>query len=40
MKQTLLIADGDAELCDLYRQFLTVRGYDVETFLDALGCLE
>ena len=40
MKQTLLIADGDAELCDLCRRFLTARGYDVETSLDGLDCLE
>jgi two-component system phosphate regulon response regulator OmpR len=39
MKQTLLIADGDAELCDLYRRFLTERGYEVETSLDGLDCL-
>ena len=40
MKQTLLIANGDAELCDLYRRFLTARGYDVEISLDGLDCLE
>jgi DNA-binding response OmpR family regulator len=37
--QTLLIADGDAELCDLHRQFLTKRGYKVEISSDGLHCL-
>jgi len=35
----LLIADGDAELCDIYRRFLTDRGYEVETSSDGLDCL-
>jgi DNA-binding response OmpR family regulator len=39
MRETLLIADGDAELCDIYRQFLTARGYEVETSSDGLNCL-
>jgi len=39
MKQSLLIADGDAELCELYRGFLTDRGYEVETASDGLDCL-
>ena len=39
MKPTLLIAEGDAELCDIYRRFLTHRGYDVETASDGLDCL-
>jgi len=39
MKQTLLIADGDAELCDLYQRFLVERGYEVETSSDGLDCL-
>jgi DNA-binding response OmpR family regulator len=39
MQQTLLIADGDAELCDLYRRYLAERGYAVETSSDALDCL-
>ena len=39
MKQTLLIADGDAELCDLYQRFLAERGYQVETSSDGLDCL-
>jgi DNA-binding NtrC family response regulator len=37
--RTLLIADGDAELCDLYRQFLTKHGYEVETSSNGLDCL-
>jgi two-component system, OmpR family, response regulator QseB len=40
MRHTLLIADGDAELCDLYQAFLTERGYDVETCSDGMSCLE
>lgn len=39
MKQNLLIADGDAELCDVYRKFLTERGYEVATSSDGLDCL-
>ena len=39
MKQALLIADRDAELCDVYRRFLTDRGYEVETSSDGLDCL-
>jgi len=30
MKQTLLIADGDAELCDVSGRSLTKRGYELE----------
>ena len=40
MKQTVLIADGDAELCDLCRRFLMTHGYDAETAFDGLDCLE
>ena len=39
MKQRLLIADRDAELCELFRRFLTERGYEVETSTDGLDCL-
>ena len=39
MKQTVLIAEDDAELCDLYQRFLTDRGYEVETASDGLECL-
>ena len=39
MKATLLIAEGDAELCDVYQKFLVERGYEVETALDGLDCL-
>ncbi len=39
MKQTMLIADGDAELCDVYRRFSTERGYEVETSADGLDCV-
>jgi CheY-like chemotaxis protein len=39
MKQSMLVADGDAELCDLYRRFSTERGYEVETTSDGLDCV-
>jgi len=39
MKQRLLIADRDADLCELYRSFLTERGYEVETSTDGLDCV-
>jgi len=39
MKQTLLIADDDAELCDVFGGFLRDRGYEVETSSDGLDCL-
>jgi len=39
MKQRLLIAERDDELCELYRRFLTERGYEVETTTDGLDCL-
>ncbi len=39
MKQRLLIADRDAELCELYRTFLADMGYDAETCTDGLDCL-
>jgi DNA-binding NtrC family response regulator len=40
MKSTLLIAEGDAELCGIYEEFLTEHGYAVETALDGLSCLD
>ena len=39
MRPTILIAEGDADLCDFYQRSLTRRGYQVETALDALDCL-
>jgi DNA-binding response OmpR family regulator len=39
MKQRVLIADGDTELCDLYLRFVSEAGYEVETSSDALDCL-
>jgi DNA-binding response OmpR family regulator len=39
MKPRLLIADDDAELCQLYGRFLAERGYEVETSTDGLDCL-
>lgn len=37
MKQRLLIADRDAELCEVFRRFLTERGYVLETSTAGLG---
>lgn len=39
MKARLLIAEGDAELCDLYQMYFAERGYEVETAQDGLSCL-
>jgi DNA-binding response OmpR family regulator len=39
MKPTLLVAEGDAELCYFYQRFLTERGYEVETAADGLDCV-
>src|SRR5258707_15077990 len=38
MKRTQRIADGDADLCNLCRRFLTGRGYEVETTSNGLDC--
>jgi DNA-binding response OmpR family regulator len=40
MSQTLPIAEGDAELCDIFQSFLTTRGYGVETASNGLDCVE
>ena len=40
MKPLVLLADGDAELCDLYQMFLTDCGYEVDIALDGLECLD
>lgn len=40
MKQTVLIADCDAELCAVWRRFLTERGYEVGTASTGLDCLK
>jgi DNA-binding NtrC family response regulator len=39
MKQSLLIADGDAASRDLYGTLLTAQGYEAETASDGLDCL-
>jgi DNA-binding response OmpR family regulator len=39
MKPTLLIADGDAELCELYEMFLGESGYEVETVSGGVDCV-
>jgi two-component system phosphate regulon response regulator PhoB len=38
-KPTLLIAEGEPELCEIYQRFITERGYDLETASDGLDCL-
>jgi DNA-binding response OmpR family regulator len=40
MRPTLLVADGDAELCNVCQEFLGRHGYDVEVALDGLDCLK
>jgi len=40
MRQTLLIAEADAELRLAYQRIFSERGYIVETASDGLGCLE
>jgi DNA-binding response OmpR family regulator len=40
MKPTLLIAEGDAILCDIYERYLSNHGYTVEVASDGLRCLE
>lgn len=39
MQQTMLIAEGDAELCEHYRNFATEHGYKVEISSDGLDCM-
>jgi DNA-binding NtrC family response regulator len=39
MKTSLLLAEGDAELCEDYQRFLRECGYEVETASDGLDCL-
>ena len=40
MKPVLLVADSDAELCEIYQRFLGERGYEVAVASDGLDCLE
>jgi DNA-binding response OmpR family regulator len=40
MRPTVLVADDDSQLRDLYRIFLGERGYEIETAADGLDCLE
>ena len=40
MKPIVLIADGDAELCEIYQRFLGREGYEVVIASDGLDCLE
>jgi CheY-like chemotaxis protein len=40
MSQTLLIAEGDPELCEVYKSFLAACGYEVETASNGLDCVE
>lgn len=40
MKPAVLIAEGDAKLCDAYRRCLLGPSYEVETAPDGPACLE
>jgi CheY-like chemotaxis protein len=40
MRPLLLVAEGDAESCEVYREFLAAHHYGVETAADGLECLE
>jgi DNA-binding response OmpR family regulator len=40
MSPTLLVADGDAELCEIYQSYLNALGYEVETAANGLDCVE
>jgi DNA-binding response OmpR family regulator len=40
MNQTLLIAGGDAELCNAYLRFFACQGFDLGTASDGLDCVE
>jgi DNA-binding response OmpR family regulator len=40
MKPTLLVAEADAELRDLYHKVFSDQGYEVGTAADGLTCLE
>jgi CheY-like chemotaxis protein len=39
VRQSILIADGDAELCVRYRKFFKKRGYQTEISTDGLDCV-
>lgn len=39
MKPHVLIAESDAELCDIYCRFFGQRGYEAESTRDGLDCL-
>jgi DNA-binding NtrC family response regulator len=40
MRPILLIADGDADLCELFEMFLCERGYQVEIASNGLDCMQ
>jgi DNA-binding response OmpR family regulator len=39
MRPTLLVAEGDPELREVYQNYLAQRSYDVDTAADGLECL-
>jgi DNA-binding response OmpR family regulator len=39
LKPSILFADGDTELCGVYRRFATIRGYEAQTSCDGLDCI-
>ncbi len=40
MRPVLLLAEGDAELRDVYRRFLATRGFDVVVAEDGVECMQ
>jgi DNA-binding response OmpR family regulator len=40
MSPTLLVAEGDAELCEIFQSYLSALGYEVETASNGLDCAE
>jgi DNA-binding response OmpR family regulator len=40
MKPVLLVADSDAELCELYTMFFSELGYEVDAAFDGLDCVD
>jgi DNA-binding NtrC family response regulator len=40
VKETVLIAESDTELCQIYQRFLKKRGYKVEAASDGVCCVE
>jgi hypothetical protein len=39
MNSRLLVAESDVSLCDIYRQFFSIQGFQVATAAHGLECL-